>query len=557
MNSPFRFTTVALILFAAISRSPAVDYHLERVTPVLNQPTFLTQAPGDPTNILYYTTRIAGNGSGFSAVNPMGTVWRYDLTTRTSTAILRLAGRNVVNDDGLQAIAFHPDFNNAGSNGYGKLYVSSAQQGLTSLNRVEEYIVLNSNGSFKTTNEVLATARVILRYNNNTMNNHTVDWIGFDPNATGPERDYLYISTGDASYGNGYNGGLSPTGRPSQNPNDVRGKILRVDISGADDYPADTNKNFAIPPSNPIPTYNAAHPGSPITGLGEVYITGVRNGYRVSFDRANSDMYWGDVGEFAWEEVDFLKAGANVSGPPADFGWPQYEATHLSGVPGAPTSTTNPFTGVLAFNPLREWVHPVGGSGNASIGGYVYRGPIPELQGKYFFSDFVQGKIWMLDFNRDTDPATFGGTNGTLTDVTTLWNSLIVDRFASGYSGDNSLATLAGIDHVVSFGEDNQGNLYVVDLGYGTTFDGQYTANAGEIFELVAGPLPPKLNWSRTGSSLQFTWSGNFKLQYQTNSLTLGIGANWTDYPGGGTSGVMVPLDTAQETIFFRLIWPP
>jgi hypothetical protein len=283
----------------------------------------------------------------------------------------------------------------------------------------------------------------------------------------------------------------------------------------------------------------------------------VRNGYRVSFDRANSDMYWGDVGEFAWEEVDFLKAGDNVSGPPVDYGWPQYEATHLSGVPGAPTTTTNPFTGVTGYYPLREWSHTNWTGGNASIGGYVYRGPIPELQGKYFFADFVQSKIWMLDFDRNTDPATFNGANGTLTDVTALWNSLIIDRASNSYAGDNNLGTLAGIDHAVSFGEDNQGNLYVVDLGYGTTFDGQYTANAGEIFKLVSGPLPPKLNWTRTGSSLQFTWSGNFKLQYQTNSLTLGIGANWIDYPGGGSSGVMVPLDTAQETIFFRLIWPP
>jgi hypothetical protein len=559
MNSPLRFVAAALFLSATTGRSPAVDYHLERITPVLNQPTFITQAPGDPTNILYYTTRIAGNGSGFNAFNPMGTVWRYDLNTRTSTAILRLPSRTVVNDDGLQTIAFHPDFNNPGSNGYGKMYVSSAEFDATSSNRVDEFVVLNSNGTFKTTNQVAATARVILSYYNNTQNNHTVDWIGFDPNATGAERNYLYISTGDASFGNNYNGGLSPTGRPSQNPNDVRGKILRVDISGPDGYPADATKNFAIPPSNPIPTYNAAHPGSPISGLGEVYITGVRNGYRVSFDRANSDLYWGDVGEFNYEEVNFLKAGGNVSGPPVDYGWPQLEATHGSGVSGAPNTTTNPFTHVVSYYPLREWSHTNDGTGNAAIGGYVYRGPIAELQGKYFYADFVQGRIWMLDFDRNTDPGTFKGTNGVLTDVTALWNSLIIDRTTNGYAGDNSLSTLKGLDHVVSFGEDNQGNLYIVDFGYSVLIglDSQYTANAGEIFELVPGPLPPKLNWTRTGSSLQFTWSGNFKLQYQTNSLTLGIGANWTDYPGGGTSGVMVPLDTAQETIFFRLIWPP
>src|ERR1041385_3559863 len=185
-----------------------------------------------------------------------------------------------------------------------------------------------------------------------------------------------------------------------------------------------------------------------------------------------------------------MKAGSNVNGPPVDFGWPQFEATHISGVSGAPTSNVNPFTGVTAWYPLREWVHGTGGGGgNAAIGGYVYRGPIAELQGKYFYADFVQGKIWMLDFDRNTDPATFNGANGTVTDVTALWNSLIIDRPTNGYSGDTSLTTLRGIDRVVSFGEDNQGNLYIVDFDYavGTGLDNQYVANAGEIFELVSG----------------------------------------------------------------------
>src|SRR5215475_11148352 len=105
----------------------AVDYHLERITPVLNQPTYITQAPGDPTNILYYTTRISSAISGFNAINTMGKVWRYDLNTRTSTAVLDLSARQVYNDTGLQTIAFHPAFNQVGSNGYGKFYLTSAE----------------------------------------------------------------------------------------------------------------------------------------------------------------------------------------------------------------------------------------------------------------------------------------------------------------------------------------------------------------------------------------------------------------------------------------------
>lgn len=539
-------------------------YHLERITPTLNQPTYVTQAPGDPPYILYYTTRISSANSGFGGVNGMGKVWRYDVDTRVSTPILDLSSRTVINDDGLQAIAFHPDFNTPTAAGYGKMYVSSAQYGATSLNRIEEFTVLNSDGSFKTPAEVLATGRLILQYSNNAQNNHTTDWIGFDPNATGAARNYLYISTGDGSYGNSYSGGVSPAGRPSQNPADVKGKILRVDISGGDDYPADSNKNFAIPPSNPIPTYNAAHPVAPLMGAdstgpvpacGEVYVTGVRNGYRVSFDRTTSDMYWGDVGENAYEEVNFLKAGSNISGPPVDYGWPQLEATHNSPVSGSPHTTTNPFTGASALYPLQEYSHSVG---EAAIGGYVYRGPIPELQGKYFYADFVVGTIWMLEFDRNTDPGTFHGTNGIRTDVTALWNSLLVDPANPNYQGDTSISTSNGLDHVVSFGEDNLGNLYVVDFGYGTGFNGQYTAGAGEIFKLVPDVIPrPTLNWTNTVSGLQFSWQGNFKLQALTNTSGVGLSTNWAEYQSDATNSVTVPLDTTQDAVFFRLISAP
>jgi hypothetical protein len=567
MNLRSQLVILATLIGSGIRPDSAfADYHLERVSPVLNQPTFLTQVPGDPANIIYYTTRITTTLSGFTPIPPnsMGKVWRYDLNTRTSTAVLDLSFRKVYNDDGLQSVAFHPDFNVLSSPGYGKMYVSSAEYigptnppdgNVVPVDRVEEYFLNPTNPAAGA-----AILRTILQFTNNAQNNHTVGWIGFDPTASGPARNYLYISVADTSYGNNYNGAISPTGRPSQNPADVRGKILRVDISGGDDYPSDPLKNFAIPSANPVPTYNTNHPGTPLMGtnatgavpaLGEVYVTGVRNGYRISFDRSNGDMYWGDVGENTYEEVDFLKAGSNVSGPPVDYGWPQLEATHNSPIVGAPHTTTNPFTGVTSLYPLREYTHSVG---QAAIGGYVYHGPITELQNKYFYADFVAGKIWMLDFNRDTDPTTFNGANGALTDVTTNWNSLVVDPANPNYKGDTSLATSNGLDHIVSFGEDNAGNLYLVDFGYGTGFSGQYTANAGELFKLVPGT---KLNWTNTPSSLQFWWPGSFKLQAQTNNLASGLGANWFDYPGGATSPITIPINTILDTEFFRLISTP
>src|SRR5262245_23206434 len=97
------------------------DYHLERITGILNQPTFITQAPGDPSNILYYSTRISTGTSGANSNNTMGKIWRFDASARTSTAVLDFSGRLVTLDLGIQGFAFHPDFNNSNSPGHGKI----------------------------------------------------------------------------------------------------------------------------------------------------------------------------------------------------------------------------------------------------------------------------------------------------------------------------------------------------------------------------------------------------------------------------------------------------
>jgi glucose/arabinose dehydrogenase len=473
------------ILAACIAAAAhAQNYRIERIASGLSQPTYVTQAPDDPANILYFTERTSNTIAGFGAINDMGKVWRYDVATRAQELVLDLSDREVTNDTGLHNIAFHPDFNNTGTAGHGKMFVTLSERGATAVNKVEEYTIgPGGTASFD---------RTILQYDNNAQNNHTINWAGFDPTASGDERNYLYISTGDGAFGNDYNGGTSPTGRPSQNPNDIAGKMLRVDVSAGDDYPGDPFKNFAVPASNPIPVYNAANPGAPISGLGEVWLTGLRNAYRTSFDRATGDLWMGDVGEVAIESIDFLKAGSNTAGPPVDYGWPQWEGTQESPINGAPHTATNPFTGATSLDPIAQFARSAGG--NAVIGGYLYRGPVPELEGKFFYSDFVRtGQIWALDFDRDTDPGDFDGNNGTVTDLTTLWQSLVVDPADPTYLPDSTTGSSAGLDHIVSFGEDNAGNLYIVDFGNGSGFNGQYPgAGLGEIFRVT--PLLPTLD---------------------------------------------------------------
>lgn len=543
-------SAIVTAAFMAGSSVRAQDYRVARVASGLNQPNYVTQAPGDPSNIIYYTQRatsVSGQAfsiQGFNTVNHMGDVMRYDMTTGISTPVIDLTARPIFNDDGLEGLAFSPDFNNPGTPGYGKIYVSSSTyQGNGAfgssggsnngvpLDRVEEYTT--TNPSNPTTANTQFT-RTILSYNNNSQNNHTIDQIGFDPTATGEARNYLYISTGNGSFGNNYNGGVNGAtgvGMPSQNPADVKGKILRVNVNNTlpDAYPSDPNKNFAIPTDNPIPTYNAAHPGAPLQGadinsnpigtpntpaLGEIYLTGMRNTYRFSFDRANGNMYLGDVGENSVEEIDFVKAGFNTgvggtvynSKGPLDFGWPEKEGTaNSTTVSGAPHNLTNPYTGQTSAFPIQQFTHTFG---NAAIGGYVYRGPASSaLQGAYFYSDFVQGTIRVLNvtggagnFDPNSDPSTFNGANGTVTNMSSALNSLVYDPHDATYTLANA-GNPFGLDHVVSFGEDSAGNMFIVDFG-GTAGDtsfsnttGEYpAAGLGEIFEIVPNLIPGDFN---------------------------------------------------------------
>jgi hypothetical protein len=185
----------ALIPSAAL----AVDYKIVRVASGLSQPNYVTQAPGDPSNIIYYTERAANAAAGFGAVNQMGRVMRYDTTLAgtpgyVGTPIINLTARNIINDDGLEGVAFSPDFNNAGTPGFGKIYVSSSQyngNGTVPTNRVEEYTTTNPSNP---TTANTSFRRTIIQYSNNSQNNHTIDWIGFNPTATGEARNYLYIS---------------------------------------------------------------------------------------------------------------------------------------------------------------------------------------------------------------------------------------------------------------------------------------------------------------------------------------------------------------------------
>jgi hypothetical protein len=262
------------------------------------------------------------------------------------------------------------------------------------------------------------------------------------------------------------------------------GKQLRIDVHG-DDFPSDPNQNYAIPPTNPFVGK---------TGADEIWAYGLRNPFRASFDRDTGDLWIGDVGQDQREEVDMQpesKIHPTDGSQPvaANYGWRLREGniqTPGSGG-GAPPADYVP--------PVYDYDHSgaehgTDYSGNVIIGGYVYRGPDKDLQGKYFFADEGANRVWELD------PATSAVTN-------------IVATLNSSH-----------ISNITSFAEDTVGNLYYLNFGNGT------------IYELTATDyLPGDYNADGTVDAADYTvWRDNLG----KTVTTPGSGA---DGDGNGTVG--------------------
>jgi glucose/arabinose dehydrogenase len=426
-------------------------FALERLATGLQQPTYVTQAPGDNNNVYFVerTSVVAGNAKG-----GLGKIWKFDLTTRTKSLFLDFQpGSNTVsNDSGLLTINFHPDFQTNG-----KFYVTTAADPQPVTNRLLEYRMVGGVPTFQKT---------VLQYSNNQGSFHTIDSVLFKPNAVGAERNYMYVTTGDG----GPQANNAAYVNRAQDLNQIYGKVLRIDVTdGADAYPADPLKNYDIPSIN-------SFPGAP-PKLGEVIASGLRNPFRATFDRANGDTYIGDVGFNDMEEIDFIKHETQVPlSPMFDFGWPKREGTQINNDAFGFVSEANP--GLIA-GPKGNSIDPIitrtPATGDNSItGGYVYRGPVSELQGKYIFADYVAGKVYSMNFDRNTDPTTFNGTNFTnFQDVTALWESLILG------GGD--------LMRISSFGEDNAGNLYLVALA-DNTGDPYSSIGEGVLYRVIPEP---------------------------------------------------------------------
>ena len=240
--------------------------------------------------------------------------------------------------------------------------------------------------------------------------NHNAGWIGFSNDGL------LYIPLGDGGGG----------GDPNENAQDVSevlGKILRVDVTG-DDFPADDARDYAIPPGNPF----ASGGGRP-----EIFAIGLRNPFRASVDPVTGDLFIGDVGQGAVEEIDRLApddAGVN-------FGWDTQEGTQDFEGADSPDFT----------DPVAEYGHGSGPlEGNSVTGGYVYRGPVGAIHGHYVFGDFVSGNYWSVPVDELVNGATVPSSE--------------FQRLNDLFPPDTG-----SISNISSFGLDADGNLLIVEYG--------------------------------------------------------------------------------------------
>ena len=272
------------------------------------------------------------------------------------------------NEMGLLGLAFHPNY---AQNGY--FYVNyTGSDGDTFISRFQ------SNGG----DVVDPNSEMILLTIPQPFPNHNGGVLVFGPDG------YLYAGLGD--------GGAAgdPFGN-AQSLDRLLGKILRIDVDSAEPY--------AIPPDNPFGD--------------EIWHYGLRNPWRISFDRLTGDLYIGDVGQGVWEEIDFMEAGSPGG---VNFGWDYREGAH--------DYEGNGPEGMI--DPIAEYSHQEGGC--SVTGGFVYRGSMPEWNGVYLYGDYCTGLIWGL--------------------------------IRSGNSWQNQLLFDVN-QRITSFGQDEAGELYLVSDG--------------------------------------------------------------------------------------------
>jgi glucose/arabinose dehydrogenase len=438
----------------------------------------------------------AGDGSGRLFITLQdGQIVIFDGSQVLGTPFLDISSLvRCCGEEGLLSVAFHPNYP---VNGFFYVYY---------VNNSGNLVVARYHVSGNPNVADPASAAILLVIPHPTNSNHNGGQLQFGPDG------YLYIGTGDGGSGN------DPPCN-AQRDNTLLGKLLRIDV----DQNVNMSPFYGIPPTNPF-----VGGGDP---LDEIWAKGLRNPWRFSFDRLTGDLFIGDVGQSAREEVDFQPAA--VAGG-QNWGWKIMEGTQCggggsSGCPAGAPACNDP----SLLLPILEYDHS---GGRCSItGGYRYRGSqFPSLEGYYLYADYCSGEIFAASES--------GGT----------------------WSG----ALLLNTPHLITtFGEDESGELYVAhQAGNGTLYRivvVNLSINDVTVTEGQSGSANASFTVFRF-PSINLTSTAQF-------ATANGTAASGTDYtavsgtvtfpPGSTTQPVSVPVtgdlvDEDDETFFVNLTSP-
>ncbi len=314
-----------------------------------------------PLRILELTPANDGSNRLF-AIEQRGWVFAFENKPDVEQASLVLDLQEKANrwsdngreEEGLLGLAVHPDFKNNR-----QLFVCYTKR------ENDHCIIARYRMDKDGRNKIDPQSEEVLLDIDHPYQNHNGGSMEFGPDG------YLYVGFGDG--GSGYDPKAN-----GQNRGQLLGSIIRIDVNSRTD-----GMRYGIPRDNPFMGIKGVRP--------EIYAHGLRNPWRISFDKATGRLWCGDVGQEIFEEVNVIVKGGN-------YGWSNREGTH-------PFGNRPPVDGVSEpIDPVWEYDHS---TGKSITGGRVYNlDRIPELKGKYLYADYISGSIWALTYNARTGKAT-------------------------------------------------------------------------------------------------------------------------------------------------------